>query len=133
MYRALRRTATLALGLALALSTTVVAPAAWAQDDDNASPGEDQSNPDFGDSTVAGRVYHVNNAADGMTLEILDLSLGIVIDVHVKDPGLLSLIKNNTVCVGRFVTAEGIRVSDSFLEAQGLKADMTTGCGELPD
>jgi hypothetical protein len=63
---------------------------------------------------------------------ILDKDIGLAVKTYVRAPGLLSMIRSNQICVGRYVTAHGVRVNEQVLEAQGFEVDQTTQCHTLP-
>jgi hypothetical protein len=90
------------------------------------------SNPDFFDGDVAGLIYHLDGNDQERVVTILDKDIGLAVKTYVRAPGLLSMIRSNQICVGRYVTAHGVRVNEQVLEAQGFEVDQTTQCHTLP-
>jgi hypothetical protein len=132
MDRTPLRFAALALALSLLAIPLATGATALAKDDDNqkATPTP-IPDPALFDAQVAGTVYKIFQNASATVLTVLDLDSGLGVDVYVRDPRLLDLISSNTVCVGRYVTAAGIRTSPTTLTAQGLRADTSKGCTAL--
>jgi hypothetical protein len=137
VHRFLRFAAASSLGLSL-LFGPVYAPTAWADGEDDENTGvtpDDTDAPEFNDPQVNGVVYGIRSQAGARVVTVYDKDVGdggLGVDVWVRDPKLAALITGGTVCVGRYVVAEGVRVAPGTLEAQGLTADMTTNCHTPP-
>jgi hypothetical protein len=117
------------------VSTLLLMPfagsAVLADDDNIESTPQQGIDPTFDSPTVSGVIYHIDEREGAQVLTVFDRSVGsggLGVDVYVRDPGLVAQVKNRTVCVGRFVTVEGIRTGPKSLDAQGIQVDPTTGC-----
>ena len=134
MHRHVHRAISLGLGLVL-LSSAWAIPAVQAggeNPDEGSYNVEREGDDDFGASRIEGRVYEIRQIESSQVVTIYVVDIGQGVDVYVKTAPLQNLIKNNTVCVGRYVIAEGVRTGPGTLDAEGLQADPTTACGTPP-
>jgi hypothetical protein len=92
----------------------------------------EEKNPDLSDGDVAGLIYHIDGNDQERVVTILDQDIGVAVKAYVRAPGLLSMIKSSQICIGRYVTAHGVRTNEQLLEAQGFDVDQTTQCHTLP-
>ena len=136
MQRYLRLAAGLWLGLGLALAPVSGPTSVWA-DDDNLETTPDDTDPfEDVDPTVSGLVYDIRSIEGTQVVTVYDTSVGnsgLGVDVYVRDPKLVALITSNTLCVGRFIVAEGVRTGREALDAQGIMVDTTKACGQPPE
>src|SRR5262249_15698964 len=103
----------------------------FAQASDDEGNGQriiEQENPDFSDGDVAGIVYHIDGDSQQRIVTILDKDIGLAVKAYAGAPGPWRQIKKKQVCIGRFVTAHGVRVNDKLLDAEGFDVDQTTQC-----
>jgi hypothetical protein len=125
------RTALASFGLAAALGIAALQGPGYALASDDEGNGQrviEEENPDFSDGDIAGIVYHIDGDSQQRIVTILDKDTGLAVKAYVVAPGPLSQIKNSQVCIGRFVTAHGVRVNDKLLDAEGFDVDQTTQC-----
>jgi len=119
------------LGLVVAIASVgLQAPGPVLASDDEGS-GErviEGPNTDLSNSDVSGVIYHIDGNDQEQIVTILDKDVGVAVKAAVKAPGPLSMIKSKQVCVGRFVTAHGVRIGDALLAAEGFDVDQSTQC-----
>ena len=125
------------LGLVAALVCGALhAPGLVLASDEDEEERQDQvveeKNPDFSDGDVGGLIYHIDGNDQQQVVTILDDDIGLAVKAYVRAPGLLSMIRSRQICIGRYVTAHGLRTNEQLLEAQGFDVDQTTQCHTLP-
>ena len=121
------------LGLIAALQGTAflgTGPALASEDDEEMATPE--SNQDLVDSDVSGIVYEIVGNDSQQIVTIYDTGVGRGVDAYVRAPALLAMVKRKDVCVGRFVTAHGVRIGETTMEVEGFVVDQTTQCGKPP-
>ena len=105
---------------------------AFASDDDE----EEMATPEFNQALVAsdvsGIVYHVagNDSLQVVTIYSTEIDRGV--NAYVRAPALLAMVKRKDVCVGRFVTAHGVRTAETAIDVESFVVDQTTQCGRPP-
>jgi hypothetical protein len=97
-------------------------------DEGNGEKVVEEVNPDFSDGDVAGLIYKIEGTDQQRIVTILDKDTGLAVKSYVTTPALLSLITSNQVCVGRYVTAHGVRTNEALLMVEGFDVDRTTQC-----
>jgi hypothetical protein len=123
------------LGLVAALQGGAllgVAPAFASDDEGSGERDAPAYNPDFESGDVAGVIYKIEGDDRTQVVTIYNTDVGLAVKAFVKAPALLAQIKNKSVCVGRFVTAHGIRTGDTTIEVEGFDVDLTTQCSTPP-
>jgi hypothetical protein len=125
------------LGLIAALQGAALlgtGPALASDEDVDDDPGEmvSDSNPDFEASAVSGLVYKIEGDDALRVVTIYNNDIGLAVKAYVRGAEPLAMVKRQDVCVGRFVTAHGMRISDTLMEADGFDIDRTTQCGTPP-
>ena len=121
------------LSLGLTLVTGPAAPSVLADEEDKDRSAEtEEENPALTSPRVEGIVYKIREIEGNKVVTVYFKDVGFGVDVFVKPAHLVALIDNKSVCIGRFIVAEGIRLSQTQLEAQGIMPDMSTSCGEPP-
>ena len=133
MARTPLRVAAFAVGLSL-LAMALAAPPSALGDDE---PNEPRPSPTlvpgaFTTSRVGGIVYHISRPGDTAVVTVLDLDIGQAVDLFVKDPKLVALVADGTVCTNRFVQAGGTRTGVNSLTAQSLQVSLDRPCGKPP-
>lgn len=122
LIAALQGVAVLGIGPALASD----------EDDDSGETAAPELNPDFGASDVSGIVYQVEGGDHLQVVTIYNTDIGLAVKAYVRGAEPLAMVKRRDVCVGRFVTAHGVRIGDTTMEAEGFDIDRTTQCGTPP-
>ena len=134
MQRYLRLIAAIWLGLGLVFMPAY-GPTARADDDNTESTPDDADDPEDLDSTIDGLVYRIRTFEGAQVVTVYDRNVGqggLGVDVYVRDPKLVALITSNTLCVGRYIVAQGDRTGRNTLDAQGITVDFTHACGQPP-
>ena len=93
---------------------------------------DSELNPAFGASAVSGLVYEIEGDDQLRVVTIYSTEIGLAVEVYVKEAEPLAMVTRQDVCVGRFVTAHGVRIGDMFMEAESFDIDRTTQCGTPP-
>jgi hypothetical protein len=106
-------------------------PALASEDEDHEQTAP-ELNPDFGASDVSGIVYKVEGSDQLQVVTIYNTDIGLAVKAYVSGAEPLAMVKRRDVCVGRFVTAHGVRIGDTTMEAEGFDIDRTTQCGTPP-
>ena len=100
------------LGLIAALqgATLLGTGPALASDDDESDEMMDlEHNPAFGASAVSGLVYEIEGDDQLRVVTIYNTEIGMAVEVYVKEAEPMAMVTRQDVCVGRFVTAQGVR------------------------
>src|SRR5215208_7018551 len=107
-------------------------PALAVNDNDSEDQAASELNPDFTAGDVSGIVYKIEGDDFQRVVTIYNLDIGLAVKAYVQGAAPLAMVKRSDVCVGRFVTAHGVRTGDTTMEAQGFDIDRTTQCGTPP-
>jgi hypothetical protein len=121
------------VGLVLSVVVLARLPVALADDEPNPPP----PTPIIRDAAstsaqVGGIVYHIRQAEGAAVVTVLDQDIGQAVDLFIKDPNLVALVTNGTVCTNRFVQAGGVRTGVNSLTAQSLQVSLDRPCGKPP-
>jgi hypothetical protein len=127
-----------ALGLGTALIATVptASPTAWADEDNQPVVIDDSDDPQDIDNTVEGIVYNIFRRQGVMVVTVFDLNVsqeGAGVDLYVRDPGLLEMIEDDAICVGRYIEAVGVRTGPTSMNLEGVTVDYSTDCHNPPE
>jgi hypothetical protein len=122
------------LGLMAALyGTALLGPGpALASDEEDHEQHSTELNQDLVDSEVSGVVYEIVGNDSQQVVTIYDTGVGRGVDAYVRAPALLAMVKRKDVCVGRFVTAHGVRIGETTMDVEGFVVDQATQCGKPP-
>jgi hypothetical protein len=107
-------------------------PALAVNDNDSDDQASSELNPDFTAGDVSGIVYKIDGDNNLRVVTIYNLDIGLGVKAYVRGAEPLAMVKRGDVCLGRFVTAHGVRLDDTSMEAEGFDIDRTTQCGTPP-
>jgi hypothetical protein len=115
------------LGLMLSVATLQVRPVEARPGGPKDEKPKSEDPPEWSDPFVQGTVdklYWADGKVKGTwtpTLQYFSNESNMEVTVYVDEPGAQGLVRDGSVCVGRFVVATGFRIDERTLSAQGLQ------------